>query len=147
MSSEQSCVLKGVSYDKVFQSGRNNLGTSSDERNPSATSPFTRDKDLDTDRSEGDSADGLYGAEPPTQFVIGPNGLKEFIILRDKYQIPVHIPLRLSYKLEKCYYEGVEGVGVYDQMLKAWLRFSLSVFHYCLLQYLLLAVTQIAQNA
>ena len=166
-SSEQSCVRKGVSYDKVFQSGRNNLGTSSDERNPSATSPFTRDKDLDTDRSEGDSADGLYGAEPPTQFVIGPNGLKEFIILplwtvndfistikqshfntlRDKYQIPVHIPLRLSYKLEKCYYEGVEGVGVYDQMLKAWLRFSLSVFHYCLLQYLLLAVTQIAQNA
>ena len=108
VSSEQSCVRKGVSYDKVFQSGRNNLGTSSDERNPSATSPFTRDKDLDTDRSEGDSADGLYGAEPPTQFVIGPNGLKEFIILplwtvndfistikqshfntlRDKYQKP-----------------------------------------------------------
>ena len=125
------------------------------------------DEDLDTDRSEGDFIDGLYGAEPPTQSVIGPNGLREFIILplwtvndfistikeshfktiREKYQIPVHIPLRLPYKSEKCYYEGVKGIGIYEQMLKAGLRFPLSALHRHLLQYLGLAITQIAPNA
>ena len=59
--------------------------------------------------------------EPPIQSVIGPDGLKEFIILpiwtvndftstikeshfktlREKYQIPVNIPLLLSYMSEK----------------------------------------------
>ena len=113
------------------------------------------------DRSKGDSTDGLDGVEPPTQCVIGPDGLREFIILplwtvndfistikeshfntlREKYQIPDNIPLRLPYKSEKCYYEGVKGVGVYEQMLKARLRFPLSALHHCLLQYLGLAVT------
>ena len=166
-SSEQLCVLEGAGYEEVFLSGWNDLGTSSDERNPSATLPSTRDEDLDTDRSEGDSIDRLYGAEPPTQSVIGFDGLREFIILplwtvnifistikqshfntlRDKYQILVHIPLHLPYKLEECYYKGVEGVRIYEQMLKAGLRFPLSVLYRCLLQYLGLAVTQIALKA
>ena len=64
-----------------------------------------------------------------------------FKILREKYQIPVNIALRLPYQLEKCYYEGVEGVGIYEQMMKARLRFPLSALHRCLLQYLGLAVT------
>ena len=38
---------------------------------------------------------------------------KHFSTLRANYQIPDNILIRLSYKLEKCYYEGVEGVGVY----------------------------------
>ena len=108
---------------------------------------------MDTDRSEGDSTDGLVGAEPPTQSDISPDGFREFIILplwtvndfvstikeshfkmlREKYQIPDHIPLRLPYKSEKCYYEGIEGVRVYEQMLKAGLRFPLSALHRCLL--------------
>ena len=50
-SSEQSCVREGAGYDKVFSSGRNDPGTLSDERNPSATSPSIGDKDLNTDRS------------------------------------------------------------------------------------------------
>ena len=60
-SSEQLCVREGTGYDEVFLSGWNDLGTSSDERNPSATLPSTRDEDLDTDRLEGDSTDGLNG--------------------------------------------------------------------------------------
>ena len=36
---------------------------------------------------------------------------KHFSTLRANYQIPDNIPIRLSYKLEKCYYEGVEGVS------------------------------------
>ena len=49
--------------------------------------------------------------------------------------------------LEKCYYKGVEGVGVYEQMLKAGLKFPLSSLHCQLLQYLGLVVTQISPNA
>ena len=70
-----------------------------------------------------------------------------FKTLRAKYQIPDNIPFRLPYKSEKCYYEGVEGVAVYKQMLKAGLRFPLSSFHCDLLQYLGLVVTQISPNA
>ena len=81
-SSEQSCVCKEAGYDEVFPLSQDDLSTLSDERNPSATSPSTMDEDLDTDRSEGDFIDGLYGAEPPTQSVIGPDRLREFIILR-----------------------------------------------------------------
>ena len=46
----------------------------------------------------------------------------------------------------KCYYEGVEGVGVYEQMLKAGLRFPLSSLHHELLKYLGLSVNQISPN-
>nr|POE85734.1 hypothetical protein CFP56_07194 [Quercus suber] len=70
-SSEQLCVWKGTGNDEVFPSGRNDLGTSSDERNPSTTLPSTRDEDLEPDRSKGDSIEGLVSAEPPTQSVIG----------------------------------------------------------------------------
>ena len=75
--------------------------------------------------------------------------IKEFHFktLRSKYQILDNIPLCLPYKLEKCYYRGVDGVGVYEQMLKAGLRFPLSSLRRHLLQYLGLAVTQISPNA
>ena len=65
---------------------------------------------------------------------MGPNGLRKVIMLpiwtindfisttkenhfktlRGKYQIPDHIPFRLPYKSKKCYYDGVDGVGVYE---------------------------------
>ena len=35
-----------------------------------------------------------------------------FKTLRANYQILDYIPIRLPYKSEKCYYEGVDGVGV-----------------------------------
>ena len=166
-SSNQSCVCEGAGYDEVFPLGQNDPSTSSEERNSSATSPSTKDEDLDMDRSKDDSTNGLVGVEPPIQSVIGLDGLREFIMLplwtandftssikethfntlREEYQIPAHIPIRLPYKSEKCYYEGVERVGVYEQMLKAWLRFLLSALHCRLLQYLRLAITQISSNA
>ena len=165
--SEQSCVHKGVDYDEVFLSGQNDLGTSSDERNPLATSPSIRDEDLDKNRLVSDSTNGLDGAEPPIQSIVGPDGFREFIMLsmwivndfissikqahfntlREKYRIPVHIPIHLPYKSKKCYYKGVNDVGVYKQMLKVGLRFPLNAFHCCFLQYLGLAFTQISLNA
>ena len=70
--------------------------------------------------------------------VIGANGIRKFIMLpewmvnhfvstikenhfktlRENYQIPENIPIRLPYKSEKCYYDGVGGVGVYEQILR-----------------------------
>ena len=38
VSSNQSCVCERVRYDEVFPLGQNDLGTSSEERNPLATS-------------------------------------------------------------------------------------------------------------
>ena len=84
------------------------------------------------DRPKSD--DDVDDVEPLIQSVIGLDGLREFIMLpiwtvndftstvkeshfktlREKYQIPNNIPLRLPYMSEKCYYEGVEGVGVYE---------------------------------
>ena len=70
-----------------------------------------------------------------------------FKTLRDNFQIPDNIPIRLPYKSEKCYYDRVEGVGLYEQMLKARLRFPLSSLHRELLRYLGLSVNQVSPNA
>ena len=70
-----------------------------------------------------------------------------FKTLRANYQIPDYIPIRLPYKSKKCYYEGVDGVGVYEQVLKAGLRFPLNSLHRELLKYLGLSVSQISPNA
>ena len=105
--------------------------------------------------------------EEPIKSVIGADGLREFITLpewtvnnfrstikekhfntlRANFQIPDTIPICPPYKSEKCYYEGVEGVGMYEQMLKAGLRFSLSSLHRELLKYLGLSVNQVSPNA
>ena len=166
-SSEQSWVCKGAVYDEVNPPGQGNPGTSSDKRNPLASSPSTRDEGLDMDGSENGFNENLANVEPAVQSVIGPNGLREFIIillwtvndfkstikekhfntLREKYQIPHHIPILLPYKFERSYYQGVDDVGIYEQMLKAGLRFPLSALHHRLLQYLGLVVTQVSLNA
>ena len=160
-SSKQLYVREGAGYDEVYPLGQNDPNTSSEERVPSANSPSTEDDDLDGNRSKSDSNEEIGNDKPPVQSVIGPDGFKEFImlllwtindfnssikerrfnILREKYQIPVTIPMRLPFKREKCYYEGVEDVGVYEQMLKVGLRFPLSALHRRLLQYLGRAVT------
>ena len=55
-SSEQSCVCEGVGYDEVYSLGQDDLGTSFDERVPSANSPSSEeDDDLYVDGSESDS--------------------------------------------------------------------------------------------
>ena len=46
-----------------------------------------------------------------------------FKTLRANYQIPENIPIHLPYKSEKCYYDKVDDVEVYEQVLKAGLRF------------------------
>ena len=70
-----------------------------------------------------------------------------FKTLRANYQIPDCIPIHLPYKSEKCYYEGVDGVRVHEQVLKVGLRFPLNSLHRELLKYLGLSISQISPNA
>ena len=122
-SSEQSCVQEGADYDEVYSLGQDDPNTSSDERVPSANLPSTKeDDDLDVDRSESDSNEDedIGNDEPPIQSVIGPDGFREFIMLplwmindfnlsikqqhfntlREKYQIPVNILMRLPFNVK-----------------------------------------------
>ena len=54
---------------------------------------------------------------------------QHFNMLREKYRIPMNIPMHLPFKREKCYYKGTEDVRVYEQLLKMGRRFPLSAFH------------------
>ena len=166
-SSNQSFVRDGAGYNEVYSLGHKDPNSPSEDRSPSASSSSSRDEGLETETPQDGSSEGLDDAEPPIQSVIGPDGLREFIMLpiwtvndftftikeshfktlRGKYQIPDNIPLRLPYMSKKCYYESVEGIGVSEQMLKAGLKFPLSSLHHQLLQYLGLAVTQFSLNA
>ena len=95
------------------------------------------------------------GEDQRIKSVMGANGLREFVMLpewtvnaftstikephfnsfRAHYQIPNYIPIRLPYKSEKCYYEGIDGVGVYEQVPKAGFRFPLNSLRHELLKY------------
>ena len=128
-----------------------------EERSPSASSLSLTNEDMETTEPEEVSDDG---EEQTLRFVVGANGLREFIMLqewtvnnfvstikenhfktlRKNFQISDNIPTRLPYKSEKCYYNGVEGVRVYKQMLKAGLRFPLSSLHCELLKCLGLSI-------
>ena len=163
-SSNHSFVRNGAGYDEVYPSGHKDHDSPSEERNLSASSPSSRDKGLEREEPEDDLLQDPNDNKPPIQSVVGPNGLRKVIMLpictindfisttkenhfktlRGKYQIPNNITLHLPYKSEKCYYDDVDSVRVYEQMLKAGLRFPLSALHHQLLQHLSLSVNQIS---
>ena len=140
-SSNQSFVRDGAAYEELYPSGYRDLDELS-ERSPSATSPSLKNEDMELAEPEEGSDDG----EQRIKSVVGADGLREFVMLpewtvnnftstikeahfktlRAIYQIPEYILIRLPYKLEKCYYDGVDDVGVYEQVLKAGLRFPLN---------------------
>ena len=163
-SSNQSVVRDGANYEEVYPSGHKDQESPGEERSLLASSSSSTNEDMEITELEDTSDDG---EDEPLRSVIGVDGLREFIMLpewtvhnftsvikkkhfntfRANFQIPDNIPIRLPYVSEKCYYKGVEGVGVYKQMLKAGLRFPLSTLHRELLKYLGLSVTQISPNA
>jgi len=67
--------------------------------------------------------------------------------LRDHFQIPDYIPIRLLRKFEKCYSGKSADVGMYDAMFTAGLRLPLIALHRKLANFLGLSVSQIAPNA
>ena len=164
VSSNQLVVRDGVDYEEVYSSGHKDQESPGEDRSPSTFSSSLTNEDMEMVEQEEASDDD---EEQIVKSVIGADGLREFIMLpewtvnnfvstikenqfktfRDNFQIPDNIPIRLPYKSEKCYYEGVEGVGVNEQMLKAGLRFSLSSLHRELFKYLGLFVNQVSPNA
>ena len=162
--SNQSVVRDGVDYEKVYPSGHVDQESPGEERSLSVSSSSSTNENMEMAEPEEVSDDG---EEQTLRSVVGANGLKEFIMLpewtvnnfvstikenhfkifRENFQIPDNIPVRLPYKSEKCYYDEVEDVGVYEQMLKAGLRFPLSSLHRELLKCLGLSVNQVSPNA
>ena len=50
--------------------------------------------------------------------------------LRDCYQIPDHIPIRLPRKFENCYSGKTTDVGMYDAIFTTGLRLPLMILHH-----------------
>ena len=161
--SNQSFVRDEASYEELYPSGYRDPNDLS-ERSPSVSSPSLKNEDMKLAEPEEGSDDGekqriksVVGTDELREFVMLPewtinsftSTIKEthFKTLRANYQIPEYIPIRLPYKSEKCYYEGVEGVRVYKQVLKVGLRFPLNSLHHELLKYLGLSISQISPNA
>ena len=160
-SSNQSFVRDGAGYEELYPSGHKDPDELI-ERTPSATSSSSTDEDTEL-AEPGEGSDD--GGEHKT--AVGDDGLREFVMLpewtvnkfgstikevhfktiRAIYQIPDHIPIRLPYQSEKCYYDGVDDLGVYEQALKAGLRFPLNRLKRELLQHLGFSVSQISPNA
>ena len=72
---------------------------------------------------------------------------KIFKNLRDRFQIPDHIPIHLPRKFKKCYSGETEDTGMYDATLAAGLRLPLMALHRQLANFLVLSVSWIAPNA
>ena len=151
-SSNQSFVRDRAGYEELYPSGYRDPDDLS-ERSPSASSPSSKNEDMEVAEPEEGSDDD---EEQRIKSVVGTDGLREFVMLpewmdnsftstikeahfktlRANYQIPDYIPICLPYKSEKCYYDGVDDVGVYEQVLKVGLRFPLNSLHRKLLKYL-----------
>ena len=74
-----------MGYDKVYLPGQDDHETSYDERVSFANSLYV-EEDEDLDESKGDSSEDsnnedVDNVELPIQSVIGPNGLREFLLL------------------------------------------------------------------
>ena len=140
-SSNQSFVRDGAGYEELYPSGYKDPDELS-KRTPSATSPSSTDEDMELAEPEEDSDGDGKGIKS----IVRADGLREFVMLpewtvnnfkstikevhfktiRAIYQIPDHIPIRLPFQAEKCYYDGVDDVRVYEQALKAGLRLPLN---------------------
>ena len=129
-SSNQSFVHDGAGYEEVYPSGYRDPDDLSEERSLFAFSLSSKNEDMEVAEPEDGSDDdedqrikSVVGAEGLREFVMLPewminaftSTIKEphFKTLRANYQIPNYIPIRLPNKSEKCYYERVDGVGVY----------------------------------
>ena len=108
-----------MDYEEVYPSGYVDQESPSEERSLSASSSSSTNEDMEMVEPKKISDDG---EEQTLRSVIGANGLREFIMLpewtvnyfvsiikenhfktlRENYQIPENIPIRLPYKSEKC---------------------------------------------
>ena len=80
-SSNHSFVRDGAGYDEVYLSGHKDLDIPSEERSLSASSPSSRDEGLETKGPKDDFIQDLDETQPPVHSVMGPDGLRKFIML------------------------------------------------------------------
>ena len=77
-SSNQSMVRDGTKYEEVYPSGHKDQESPGEERSPSASSSSSINEDMEMAELEDISDDG---EGQPVRFVIGADGLREFIML------------------------------------------------------------------
>ena len=116
-----------MDYEEVYPFGHRDQESPGEERSPSTSSLSSTNEDMEMVDQEEVFDDS---EEQTLRSVMGADGLREFIMLlewmvnnfvstikenhfktlRDNFQILDNIHICLPYKLEKCYYDGVEGV-------------------------------------
>ena len=79
-SSHQSFVRDGTGYEEVYPSSQEDHDSQSEERSPSASSPSSRNDGLEMSDEEG-SNDGPDNNNLPIQSAVGPDGLRQFVML------------------------------------------------------------------
>ena len=67
--------------------------------------------------------------------------VKVFNKLHDRFQIPSHIPLRLSGKKEKCYSGRTSDVSFYESVFVVGLRLPFIALHRQLVNYLGISIS------
>ena len=77
-SSNQSFVHNGAGYEEVYPSGYRDPDDLSEERSPSASSPSSKNEDMEVAKPEEGSDDS---EEQRIKSVVGADGLKEFVML------------------------------------------------------------------
>ena len=122
-SSNQSFVRDGAGYEDVYPSGYKDPDDLSEERSPSASSPSSKNEDMEVAKPEEGSDDS---EEQRIKSVVGADGLKEFVMLPEwtvnaftstikephfktlkaNYQIPDYILTRLPYKSKNVTMKG-----------------------------------------
>ena len=75
-SSNQSFIRDGVGYEELYPSGCRDLDELS-EKSPSASSPSSKNEDMELAEPEEGSDDG----EQRIESVMGADGLREFVML------------------------------------------------------------------
>ena len=158
-------AMSDAGYIKVFQTGhepKKGLSWSS-KRETLAYSPdkgkVEGDEEEDDDRDEGDAdertlevgSSGIPGSGHARLFILPQMWtVNDFLLkmmvnifknLRDRYQIPDHIPICLPRKFKKCYSGKTMDVGMYDVTFAARLRLPLTALHHQLANFLGLFVS------
>ena len=77
-SSNRSVVRDGAEYEEVYPSSHKDPESPDKERSPSASSSSSTNEDMEMVELEDTSDDG---EDQPLGFIIGADGLKEFIML------------------------------------------------------------------
>ena len=120
-SSNQSFVRDGAGYEELYPSGYKDPDELS-KRTPSATSPSSTDEDMELAEPEEDSDGDGKGIKS----IVRADGLREFVMLPEWTVNNFRSTIKeVHFKTIRAIYQ-IPNLGVYEQALKAGLRFPLN---------------------